>query len=140
MVLSGEPFPLETSEFALRAEEVETGELEDVPFLRLKLPESGEMQGVDGLAFQVLWGSTTVGTTRTRTLGHPGRSRRPRPPLSPLLSLLPHVSALLPSSVPRLLISNVCRSWLRADLCTVFLVGEPLLSNPLFYVWGIPFL
>jgi len=58
MVLSGEPFPLQTSEFALRAEEVETGELEDVPFLRLKLPESGEMQGVDGLAFQVLWGST----------------------------------------------------------------------------------
>lgn len=53
-MLSREPFALETNELALRAKEAETGELKDVPFLRPKLPESGETQGVDGLAAQVL--------------------------------------------------------------------------------------
>ena len=43
-VLSREPFPLKTNEFALRAKDTETGELKDVPFLRLKLPKSEEKQ------------------------------------------------------------------------------------------------
>lgn len=66
----------------ISAAEAQIAEMEGVPFLRLKLPESREKQGEDGLAFQVMRESSTAGTTGNRTVGrkHSGAallSKRP---------------------------------------------------------------